>query len=125
MSKARPNGKTWEPPFGWRPGMEGFKALNCLFDCARYHINLRVTCRNCDNSTVLDAAGHWWACHKSGKSEAIAAFVKRLYCKKCIGPSGEKRRHLKVEQTREPPDGPLLPGPDEVEWKRFVRGQRR
>jgi hypothetical protein len=73
----------------------------------------------------LDAAGHWWACYKSGKSEAIAAFVKRLYCKKCIGPSGEKRRHLKVEQTREPPDGPLLPGPDEVEWKRFVSGQRR
>lgn len=105
--------------------MEGFKALNDLFDCARYHINLRVTCRHCGNSTVLDAAGHWWACHKSGKSEQIEAFVKRLYCKKCIGPSGEKRRHLKVEQTNEPPDGPLLPGPDEYEWKRFVRGQRR
>jgi hypothetical protein len=28
---------------------------------------------------VIDAAGHKWACHKSGKSEAIAAFVKRLY----------------------------------------------
>jgi hypothetical protein len=51
---------------------------------------------------VIDAAGHRWACHKSGKSEAIAAFVKRLYCKKCIGPSGEKRFYLQVEQTREP-----------------------
>jgi hypothetical protein len=74
---------------------------------------------------VIDAAGHKWACHKSGKSEAIAAFMKRLYCKQCIGPSGDKRRNLKVEQTREPPDGPLLPGPDEYEWKRFVSGQRR
>jgi hypothetical protein len=27
---------------------------------------------------VIDAAGHKWACHKSGKSEQIAAFVKRL-----------------------------------------------
>jgi hypothetical protein len=74
---------------------------------------------------VIDATGHRWACYKSGKNEAIAAFVKRLYCKKCKAASGEKRRQLKVEQTREPPDGPLLPGPDEVEWKRFVRGQRR
>jgi hypothetical protein len=57
--------------------------------------------------------------------EHIAAVVRRLYCKTCKGVSGEKRRQLKVEQTREPPDGPLLPGPDEVEWKRFVRGQRR
>ena len=57
--------------------------------------------------------------------EQIAAFVKRLYCKKCIGPSAEKRRHLNVEQTPEPPYSPLLPGPDEVEWKRIVRGQRR
>jgi hypothetical protein len=30
-----------------------------------------------------------------------------------------------IEQAREPPDGQLLPGPDEVEWKRFVRVQRR
>ena len=77
------------------------------------------------SSALVSARGHWWACHKSGKSEAIAAFVKRLFCKQCIGPSGEKRRYFKVEQTREAPDGPLLPGPDEVEWKRFVRGQRR
>jgi hypothetical protein len=62
---------------------------------------------------------------RSGKNEQIAAFVRRLYCKSCKAASGEKRRQLKVEQTREPPDGPLLPGPDEVEWKRFVRGQRR
>jgi hypothetical protein len=74
---------------------------------------------------VIDAAGHKWACYKSGKSEQIAAFVKRLYCKQCIGPSGEKRRYLKAEQAREPQGGPLLPGPDDVEWKRFVRGQRR
>jgi hypothetical protein len=59
---------------------------------------------------VIDAAGHKWACHKSGKSEAIAAFVKRLYCKQCIGPSGEKRRNLKVEQTREPQGQPVAAG---------------
>ena len=40
-------------------------------------------------------------------------------------PIREKRRHLKVEQTREPQGDPWLPGPDEVEWNRFVRGQRR
>ena len=62
---------------------------------------------------------------RSGKDEHIASFVKRLYCKKCLGQSGEKRRHPKVEQTSAPPDGPLLPGPDHYEWKRFVSGQRR
>ena len=105
--------------------MEGFKPLNDLFDCARYHINLRITCRKCGHSVIIDAAGHWWACHKTGKDEHIAAFVRRLYCKKCKAKSGEKRRQPKVEQTREPPDRPLLPGPDEYEWKRFVSGQRR
>jgi hypothetical protein len=76
--------------------MEGFKPLNDLFDCARYHINLRVTCRLCGHSTVLDAAGHWWACHKNGKSEQIAAFVRRLYCKTCQAASGEKRRQSRA-----------------------------
>ena len=114
-----------EPPFGWLPGKEGFKPLKYLFDCARFKINLRLTCQYCRKSVVIDAPGHWWACHKSGKDDHIATFVRRLYCKKCKGVSGEKRRQPKVEQTSEPPDGPLLPGPDEVEWKRFVSGQRR
>jgi hypothetical protein len=62
---------------------------------------------------------------RSAKSEQIAAFVRRLYCKTCKAASGEKRHKLKVEQTSEPQGAPLMPGPDEVEWKRFVRGQRR
>jgi hypothetical protein len=61
----------------------------------------------------------------SKEAEQIAAFVRRLYCKTCKAAPGEKRRQSRVEQTREPPDGPLLPGPDEVGWKRFVRGRRR
>jgi hypothetical protein len=59
---------------------------------------------------VIDAAGHRWACHNSGKNEQIAAFVKRLYCKKCIGASGEKRFYLKVEQAREPQGRPVAAG---------------
>ena len=96
-----------EPPFGWLPGKDGFKALKWLFDCARFKINLRLTCRYCGNSVVIDAPGHWWACYKSGKDEHIATFVKRLYCKQCLNQSGEKRRHPKVEQTSAPPDGPF------------------
>jgi hypothetical protein len=51
--------------------------------------------------------------------------VKRLYCRACKSQSGQKRRNPKVEQTSEPADGELLPGPSEYEWKRFVSGQRR
>ena len=125
MSGPNSTSRPKEPPFGWLPGKEDYKPLKYLFDCARYKINLRITCRTCRNSVVIDAPGHWWACHKTGKEDHIATFVKRLYCKKCKGLSGEKRRHPKVEQTRDPPDGPLLPGPDHYEWKRFVSGQRR
>jgi hypothetical protein len=59
---------------------------------------------------------------KIREDEQIAAFVRRVYCKPRKAASGEKRRQLKVEQTREPQGAPLLPGPDEAAWKRFVMG---
>ena len=125
MSGPKSQGRPKEPPFGWLPGKDGFKALKWLFDCARFKINLRLTCRHCGNSVVIDAPGYWWDCHQTGKDEHIATFVKRFYCRPCKAASGQKRRNPKVEQTSERPTGPLLPGPDEYEWKRFVSGQRR
>jgi hypothetical protein len=113
------------PPFGWKPGMEGFKALKYLFDCARYHINLRVICRTCGHSAVIDAAGHWWSLQKQGRDDHIGRFVRRLYCEPCLQRTGTRQRNFTVEQTSEPATGPLLPGPTQSEWKRFVVGQRR
>ena len=119
------SGTTKEPPFGWLPGKEQFRPLKYLFDCARFKINLRITCRTCQTSRVIDAPGYWWDCYKTGKEEHIATFVKRLVCATCKTKTGKRRRNPKVEPTRDAVDGPLLPGPDHYEWKRFISGQRR
>lgn len=105
--------------------MEGYKPLKYMFDCARYHINLRVTCRVCGHSAIIDAAGHWWALQKKGKDDHIGSFVRRLICQNCKVETGKRCRNPKVEQTSEQPAGPLMPGPTEYEWKRFITGQRR
>lgn len=113
-----------EPAFGWVPGKEGYLPLRTLFDCALYKINLRATCGVCGRSTVIDAPGHWWRCEQLKKDDNLKAFVERLYCRICWGRSYFKRRPAKVEQTSDPVDGPLLPGPDQYVWKRIVNRQR-
>lgn len=110
--------------YGWIPGKENYRPFRNLFDCALYKYNLRITCRICRHSTVIDAPGHWWDCERKGKDDRIAAFAKRLYCSSCRAQSGLKRRNLKIEQTTDACDGPLLPGPDEYTWKRIVNRQR-
>jgi hypothetical protein len=72
----------------------------------------------------MDAPGHWWRCEQKGLSDNIGAFVRRLHCSQCFKISGIKVRQPKVEQTRDEPKGPLLPGPDHYTWKRIVNRQR-
>jgi hypothetical protein len=113
-----------KPAFGWVPGKEGYRPVRTLFECALYKINLRVTCGACGNSTVIDAPGHWWRCEQLKKDDSLKAFVQRLYCQKCWSGCYFKRRPSRVEQTNDPVDGPLLPGPDHYSWKRIVNRQR-
>lgn len=111
-------------PYGWAPGKENYRPIRTLFDCALYNINLRVTCRKCGHSVVLDAPGLWWQRERAGKDTRIAVFVKRLCCQNCKVHLGISQRGPAVEQTDAPCDGPLLPGPDEYTWKRIVNRQR-
>ena len=111
-------------PYGWVPGKENYRPIKTLLECALYKRNLRITCRICSHSYVIDAPGHWWRCQCSGKDDRIEAFAKRLYCSKCKAQSGMKHRNPVVEQTNDPCDGELLPGPDSATWKRIVNNQR-
>lgn len=112
------------PPYGWKPGKDGYQPMRTLFDCALYKYNLQVTCRACGHDNILDGPGHWWLCERRKWSDKIDHFLKRCYCSKCWSRERRKVRDPKVVLTHKPVDGPLLPAPDERYWKRIVNRQR-
>jgi hypothetical protein len=113
-----------KPIAGWIPGKENYRPVRNLLDCALFKINLRVTCKRCRHSAVLDAPGHWWQCERTGLDDGVGAFIHRLYCSKCLANERTKVRNPEIEQTHSACDGPLLPSPDEYTWKRIVNRQR-
>lgn len=115
---------TNKPLVGWLPGKENYRPIRNLFDCALFKINLRVKCKICGHSVVIDAPGHWWRCEKKGLDDSIFRFMKRLHCSQCWQQSKRKIRSFTIEQTHKRCDGPLMDGPDEYTWKRIVNRQR-
>lgn len=126
----RTSNHTWqavsdsEPVYGWIPGKAHYQPLTHLFHCALYKVNLKVTCRYCKRSVVIDAPGHWWLCERRKWDDSLREFSKRLYCRACHERQGQKVRFPKIEQTDQVQTGPLLAGPDHYTWKRIVNRQR-
>lgn len=112
------------PRFGWLPGRDGHLPLRTLFDCALYKINLRLTCRSCGHSTVVDAPGLWWLAERRSWPQAIGEFGHRFYCGPCWRKLGVMVREPDIAATSDAPTGPLLPGPDRRQWKRITSRYR-
>ena len=106
-----------QPPYGWIPGREKYMPLRTLFDCALYKVNLRVSCKACAHSRVVDAPGLWWLAERKRWDQDIAAFSRRFYCGECWRTRHVVVRNVRVVQSQEEAEGPLLPGPDKREWK--------
>ena len=112
-----------QPRYGWIPGKEDYKPLRTLLDCARFKLNLRMTCRACGHSTVLDASGLWWLAERKGWDDTIPAIAARCYCEPCWTRRQNKVRGPIIVQTRETA-AMLLPEPDARAWKRIVNRHR-
>jgi len=111
-------------PYGWLPGKEHYRPVRSLFDCALYKINLKAVCWQCRHSSIIDAPGHWWRCHRLGLDDNVKAFHSRLFCMSCFRRTKLKVRQPSLQQTNESVHGVLMPGPDEYTWKRIVNSQR-
>lgn len=113
-----------EPRYGWIPGKEDWRPLSTLLDCALYAINIRMTCNGCGHSRVMDGPGLWWLAERKGWDQSLHTFGKRCYCGECWRLRYRKQRWPKMEQTKEPAEGALLPSPDQRTWKRVINRQR-
>lgn len=111
-------------PHGWIPGKEGYRKYQRLFDLALYKRNIRMTCGCCEHSRVIDAPGLWWMFEKRHWNEELRDIGLRFYCGECWKLHRKKVRQPKMEVVEDDAEGPLLPGPDEYEWKRIVNRQR-
>ena len=111
------------PRYGWLPGKEDYRPLRTLLDCARFKINLRMTCRACGHARVMDAPGLWWLAERKGWDDAISAIAARCYCEVCWRDRGTMVPGPEIVQTDEHADT-LLEGPDAREWKRIVNRHR-
>ncbi|PKB13296.1 hypothetical protein B0I00_3333 [Novosphingobium kunmingense] len=61
----------------------GSKRLDLISDYARHGFNLRVDCRACRHTAVLNARELTDTCSKRGWSRVMAAVEARLKCRKC------------------------------------------
>ncbi|QGN54067.1 hypothetical protein [Novosphingobium sp. Gsoil 351] len=112
-----------QPRFGWVPGKEDYRPLRTLLDCARFKLNLRMTCRACGHSRVVDAPSLWWLADRKGWDDAIPAIAKRCYCEPCWTERQVKVRGPAIVQTSDAADD-LVQAPDARDWKRVVNRHR-
>lgn len=112
-------------PFGWIPGKENYRPYRNIVDCALYHENVRVKCRNCSTEKVFSGYALWWLFHERRWDDSLRTAGRRFRCVHCSY-DGKRRwsRAVELSVTRDDPTGPQPPMPDEREWKRLVNRQR-
>ena len=98
--------------------------LRDLFDAAVRHGGVRLTCRACRHSAVLDSHALWWLFHRNGWADRFRDVRKRCVCLMCLHRRGEKVRMPDLELVDEPPTDTSLPMPAELDWKRELRRRR-
>lgn len=92
--------------------------------CALYRKTLKVRCRRCPHTKLLDAVPLWWHFERKRWSDALPEAVEHLYCGACW-----RERRLRVSGPRywitdDKPEAMHLPYPDEREWKRITSRYR-
>src|SRR5687768_12049480 len=112
-------------PFGWIPGKENYRPFRHITDCALFHENVRVKCRNCRAEKIFSGYALWWLFHKRGWDDALKTAGRRFRCVSCsYAVKSKSGAGAELSITREEPAGPQPPMPDEREWKRLVNRTR-
>lgn len=89
-----------------------------LFDAAAHGYNLRLACRGCRRSQVLNRFAIWWLFQRRGWRDRMADVPAHFRCGGC----GRKRPSLDL--VHEQPTAHALPVPSEREWKQELRRRR-
>ena len=99
------------------------RTLRTIEHCALHRRTLRLTCPRCRSVRVLDAVALWWLFHRRGWPDDLASAARRFVCSACRE-SGQLPPAPAIAVSRDQPNGPQPPYPDEREWKRLVSRYR-
>ena len=98
------------------------RRLRTLEECALHRRTFRLTCPACGHVRLLDAIPLWWLFVKRGWDDGLPAAIGKLYCQPCRDAGRVVRPRYIV--TREQPEGPQPPYPEQREWNRIVSRYR-
>lgn len=103
----------------WRPSpRDSANPVVTLFDAARQHYDIRLTCWRCKRNVVFLSAALWWLFERKGHSDRLNHVQQKLRCSQC----GAKLPALDL--VRDAPAHTNLPMPSDREWKDAVRRRR-
>jgi hypothetical protein len=92
--------------------------LKELFDAAAQGYALRLVCRGCRRSRILNAHAVWYLFERRRWIDRLGDVPKRFRCADC------GRKGPSVEPVHAEPDDHTLPLPPTSEWKRELRRRR-
>jgi hypothetical protein len=92
--------------------------LKELFDAAAQGYAIRLTCRGCRRSRVLNAHAVWYLFERRRWLDGLRDVPRRFRCSDC------GRKGPQVEPVHEEPNDTKLPMPHESDWKRELRRRR-
>jgi hypothetical protein len=101
----------------------GYRPPHNLFEAARRHYTIRITCKACKHTRVFDAHALWWLFQRRHWDGYLNQVGRHFFCLKCLS-AGKKVKLPRVEPVKDEPDGPQPPMPSEGDWKREIRRVR-
>lgn len=90
-----------------------------IFEAAALHFTLKVSCIQCGNFAVFDAAGVWWYFKGKRWNDELRTAHQHFYCASCTRIS-RRRVGAKPLQAVKDKANKFLPWPDQREWKRAI-----
>jgi hypothetical protein len=104
----------------WRDNQPRISAnpVRDLFDATTHHYAIKLRCRACHRSRILNAAAVWWHFRKKGYSEWLRDVPRKFRCREC------QERGPEMDLVHQAANDHSLPLPSESDWKRELRRRR-
>jgi hypothetical protein len=101
----------------------GYRPPHNLFEAARKHYTIKLTCKVCGHWHIFDAHALWFLFERRYWDGHLRQVGRRFWCVQCMK-LGKKVKLPKVEPVKDDPTGPQPPMPDEGHWRQELRRRR-
>ncbi|MCW3847351.1 hypothetical protein OF829_08865 [Sphingomonas sp. LB-2] len=102
---------------------EEWPPLRTVTDLALRFWNVRLSCQRCGHQRVLHGAALWKLFDRKGWRDDVQSAARRFHCAYCRKQDGSLVRP-RLDKTKDPPTGAVLPLPSDAEWKKLTARYR-